>query len=235
MAAFTSDITGEASGTCELYGTFKNVNVRGRMFAHDFRMKVDFTNSYYTVSDSVILEPGKIIIRPTVIHDDFGNTATLRGEVTHDYFHNANFDFAVTNARNMLVYNTNEKINPFWYGRVFANGSAYIQGVPGKVNIDINMAAAPKSSFTFVLSDKEEAGEYSFITFTDKRKEQREKEEQEKRPKFLNVLKQVDKEVNPSLFDMNLQLEANPNIDVTLVMDLKEGIKSGQLVAETCK
>ena len=140
MAAFTSDITGEASGTCELYGTFKNVNVRGRMFAHDFRMKVDFTNSYYTVSDSVILEPGKITIRPTVIHDDFGNTATLKGEVTHDYFHNANFDFAVTNAYNMLVYNTNEKINPFWYGRVFANGSAYIQGVPGKVNIDINMA-----------------------------------------------------------------------------------------------
>lgn len=225
MAAFTSDITGEASGTCELYGTFKNVNVRGRMFAHDFRMKVDFTNSYYTVSDSVILEPGKIIIRPTVIHDDFGNTATLKGEVTHDYFHNANFDFAVTNARNMLVYNTNEKINPFWYGRVFANGSAYIQGVPGKVNIDINMAAAPKSSFTFVLSDKEEAGEYSFITFTDKRKEQREKEEQEKKPKFLNVLKQVDKEVNPSLFDMNLQLEANPNVDVTLVMDPEGGDK----------
>lgn len=225
MAAFTSDITGEASGTCELYGTFKNVNVRGRMFAHDFRMKVDFTNSYYTVSDSVILDPGKITIRPTVIRDDFGNPATLKGVVTHDYFHNATFDFAVTNARNMLVYNTNEKINPFWYGRVFANGAAYIQGVPGKVNIDINMAAAPKSSFTFVLSDQEEAGEYSFITFTDKRKEQKEKEELEKKPKFLNILKQVENEVNPSLFDMNLQLEANPNVDVTLVMDPEGGDK----------
>ena len=68
----------------------------------------------------------------------------------------------------MLCYNTTSKDNPRWYGRVFGNGSAFIVGKPGDVRIDVNMSAAPKSSFTFVVSDQEEAGEYTFVTFTDR-------------------------------------------------------------------
>ena len=111
MAAFTSEISGEASGLCELYGTFKLLNIKGRMFAEDFKMKVDYTNTYYTVSDSVILDPGLITIREALVRDAFGNTAKVQGTVRHDYFKNARFDFAITDVDNMLCYDTNEKIN----------------------------------------------------------------------------------------------------------------------------
>lgn len=227
MKAFTSDISGEASGECELYGTFKLLNVRGRMFADNFKMKLDYTNTYYTVSDSVILEPGRIMIRDAVLRDMQGNTAKLRGTVTHNYFHDATYDFAVTEANKLLCYDTNEKINPLWYGKVYANGSAYVKGIPGRCDIDINMSAARNSSFTFVLSDQEEAGEYSFITFTDKRKEKRLEEEKEKRAKqpfdFLATLNQNKKDENPSQFNLNLQVEANPNVAITMIMDPEGG------------
>ena len=225
MSAFTSEISGEATGLCELYGTFKNLNVKGRMYADNFKMKLDYTNTYYTVSDSVILTPGRIEIRDAVIRDQYGHTATLNGLVTHDYFHNATYDFSVTNVKNMLCYDTTDKINPFWYGKIFANGSAYVKGVPGKCDIDINMSAAPNSSFTFVLTAQEEAGEYSFITFTDKRKEQRLAEERAKQPDFLNRITQTKKIDNPSEFNLNLQVEANPNVAMTLVMDPEGGDK----------
>ena len=227
MKAFTSDISGEASGECELYGTFKLLNVRGRMFADNFKLKLDYTNTYYTISDSVILEPGRIIIPETVLHDLQGNTAKLRGTVTHNYFHDATYYFAVTEANKLLCYDTNEKINPLWYGKVYANGSAYVKGIPGRCDIDINMSAARNSNFTFVLSDQEEAGEYSFITFTDKRKEKRLEEEKEKREKqpfdFLATLNQNNNVENPSEFNLNLQVEANPNVAITMIMDPEGG------------
>ena len=218
MAAFTSDISGEASGVCELFGTFKFLNVKGRMFAENFKMKVDYTNTYYTVSDSVILDPGLISIREAVVKDRFGHTAKVSGTVRHDYFKNARFDFSITDVDNMLCYDTNEKINPIWYGRVFANGSAFIKGEPGAVNLDINMSTAPNSTFTFVISEQEQAGEYSFITFTDKQKEQQIQQENDKIPDFLKRHNEESKKNNPSLFNLSLQIDANPNIGMTLLM-----------------
>lgn len=218
MAAFTSDVSGEASGECELYGTFKFLNVRGRMFAENFKMKVDYTNTYYTVSDSVILDPGLISIRNATVHDQFGHTAKVEGTVRHDYFKNARFNFSITDVDNMLCYDISEKMNPLWYGKVFANGSAFISGEPGSVDLDINMSTAPNSTFTFVLSEQEEAGEYSFITFTDKQKEKRQKEEDAKIPDFLK--KQIDNNTQNkrSLFNLNLQIDANPDVAMTLLM-----------------
>ena len=218
MAAFTSEISGEASGLCELYGTFKLLNIKGRMFAEDFKMKVDYTNTYYTVSDSVILDPGLITIREALVRDAFGNTAKVQGTVRHDYFKNARFDFAITDVDNMLCYDTNEKISPLWYGRVFANGSAFIKGEPGFVNLDINMSSAPNSSFTFVLSDQEEAGEYSFITFTDKRKEEMQRQEEARIPAFLKKHNEEKSDGKPSQLNLNLQIDANPNVAMTLMI-----------------
>ena len=221
MAAFTSDVSGEASGEAELYGTFKLINMKGRLYTDNFKMKVDYTNTYYTVADSIILDPGIIRIPETTVHDQYGNTAKLNGTVRHDYFKNARFDFSITEAKNILCYNTDERMNPVWYGKVFASGSAFVRGIPGQVDLDLNMSSSANSNFTFVLSDKEEAGEYSFITFTDKRKAKRIEEEQKakKIPDFLRREQEARNEGSPSVFNLNLQVDVNPNIAITLVMD----------------
>lgn len=226
MSAFTSDISGEASGEAELYGTFKFINMKGRLFADSFKMKLDYTNTYYSVSDSIILDPNIIRIKDATVYDPYGNTAKLNGSITHQCFKNAQFNFAITNVKNMLCFNTTAKDNPNWYGTVFANGAAFIKGGQGLINLDINMASAPNSSFTFVLSDQEEAGEYSFVTFTDKQKEKREKEEEKRIPDFLKSIKtEQSKNDNPSIFNLNLQVDANPNATINLVMDPDGGDK----------
>lgn len=63
MAAFSSDVEGEATGHAELYGTFKLINMKGRLFADRFRLKIDQTNTYYSVSDSIIMDPGIIRVK----------------------------------------------------------------------------------------------------------------------------------------------------------------------------
>lgn len=225
LSAFASDISGTASGEAELYGTFKLINMRGRLFADQFRMKLNFTNTYYTVSDSIIMDPGIIRINEATVYDANGHTARLSGTVRHSYFKKPLFNFNITDIDNMLCFNTDAKLNPLWYGTVYANGAVFVKGEPGIVNIDLNVEPAPNSSFSFVLSDQEEAGEYTFITFTDKRKEERLKLEQEKKPDFLTRLQaeQQQDTGTPSIFNMNLLVDINPNLAVTLVMDPNGG------------
>lgn len=170
MQAFTSDVNGRASGQACLYGTFKDINLRGHLYADTITLKLDFTNTTYGGSDSVIIDPGIIHINNFTLRDKYGNSALLNGFVGHNYFHEPRFRFAITNARNLLCYDTDASINPVWYGRVFGSGSATIEGEPGIVNILVDMQTAPKSVFTFALTDQLEAEEYNFLTFTDKRK-----------------------------------------------------------------
>ncbi|MGM9857534.1 MAG: translocation/assembly module TamB domain-containing protein [Candidatus Limisoma sp.] len=224
MSAFTTEMEGEASGHAELYGTFKFINMKGRLFADRFRMRVDQTGCYYSVSDSVRIDEGIIRINNAKIIDDYGNTARLNGTITHQYFKNASFNFAITDVNNMLCYNTTEKDNPYWYGKIYGNGSAFIDGKPGNVKIDVNMSAAPRSSFTFVVSDKEEASEYNFVTFTDRRREEQQRREQDNRPEFLKLLQtNLDNKAGSTAFNINLLVNANPNVSITLVMDPEGG------------
>jgi hypothetical protein len=225
MDAFTSDISGEASGTAHLFGTFKYIDLEGDITADDLKIKIDFTNSYYTAKNERIhLSPGLISLKDVTIYDQYGHTAKLNGRVEHTFFKAPVFDFAVTDARNFLSYDTTAKNNPIWYGRIFGNGSAFINGKPGVVNIDVNMTTAPQSVFTFVISDMEEASEYSFITFRNR-----------EITEIVDSITEVDdiplvvkeyqsrvaseQEDEPSLYNMKIQVDVTPEAQMILVMD----------------
>lgn len=167
MEAFTSDVSGYASGTARLFGTFSDLDLEGDIQADSLRLKIDFTNTWYSASDSIHIRPGIIKLDNITLHDEDGNTAMLNGWVAHEYFHNATFDFNITDAQDLLVYDVPEKLSPVWYGRIYGNGRATVKGKPGIVDILVNMTTAPNSVFTFVLSDQEEAEDYSFINFRD--------------------------------------------------------------------
>lgn len=229
MSAFSSDIQGEASGHAILYGTFKNINLMGDVFADSLRMKLDYTNVYYTARDSVKMRPGIISMDNIELRDPMGNTAYLSGTVTHDYFHDASFNFKLSDVHNFLCFDVNQKMSPEWYGRIFGNGSAFIEGSPGYVDINVNMTTADNSSFTFVLSDSKVATEYDFITFVDRNKKglgdgDTSAIHPEKVRDFLKQQQKVESG-SPSLFNINLMIEATPQAQMNLIMDPTGGDK----------
>lgn len=227
MAAFTSNVSGRASGETLLYGTFKDINLRGRVFADTISMLVDYTNTVYSGSDSVIIDPGYINVSNFTLHDTEGHTATLNGWVRHRYFHEPSFEFKISNARNFLCYNTNSLINPDWYGTIYGNGGGTISGHPGVVDILVDMQTAPKSTFTFVLSDREDAADYTFLTFSDRRKDEELAKEEDTTP---DIIKQYRKKImqeqqGSSLFNMDLRATVTPQAEVIIVMDPVAGDK----------
>ncbi len=223
MEAFTSDVQGRASGQAHLWGNFKYIDFEGRLHADSIRMKIDFTNTWYTACDSVIITPGLIDLHNITLRDEYNNTAMLNGYVKHTFFKAPEFEFNITDANHMLVYDETEKRNPDWYGRVFANGKAAVKGGPGWVNITADMSTASQSVFTFVLSDIEEAGEYSFITFRNRDLlEVADTIVANPTPALVRDLRKKlaqKEEAGASRYDMDFSVTMTPEAQLVIVMD----------------
>ena len=227
VKGFTSDIKGHASGFLKLYGTFSDIDLTGKAYADSVSLLVDYTNVYYSTSDSIIFTPGRISLPSMRVCDRFGNSCLFNGEVRHHYLQNAYFDFDVKNAEHLLVYDTGPSPETFWYGRVFANGNASLTGSPTEVNLNLNMSTSENSNMTFVLDETETATEYTFLTFSDKRKEEMERIEisQNLEASLSRQKEKIENPETPTLFSLNMALDVNPSLALTLVMDPRLGDK----------
>lgn len=235
MAAFCGDVQGEVSGHAVLFGNFHTIDLEGDVFADSLRFKLDFTNTYYTCSDSVHMRPGRIDFSDVRIYDRDHHSAVLNGWLTHEQFHNPRFSFAITQARDLLCFDTNERMNPRWYGTIYGNGSAFVDGVPGRVDIKLNLQSAPRSKFTFVLTDAEEAQKYDFITFRDRNRQPEPAApdsallaQVDSVPDIVRTLaRKINKQENtsPTAYMIDLQADVTPDLQMVLVMDPVGGDK----------
>lgn len=226
MDAFAEDVSGFASGHAHLFGTFKYIDMEGDVFAENLGLKVGFTNTWYYATDSIHIVPGLIDIKNVTVRDTENHKATLNGFVKHNFFKDPVFDFRITDAKDFLCYDVPLSLSPDWYGKVFGNGSAFITGSPGIVNIDVNMSTAEGSVFTFVLSDTEEAEQYNFITFRDKNRNVITDTILRKEVIPVQVLayrekirRQALEQNPPSTYNMNIQMDINPAAKIIIVMD----------------
>lgn len=228
VSAFCSDLRGIGSGRCKLYGTFSDIDLVGNLRADTVSMKIDFTNTWYHAgNDSVFMGKGLIDIPPLTLYDSQGHTAQLSGKLRHRYFHEPVFDFRIRDAKSILCYDTNEKMNPLWYGTIYGSGSGQIAGRPGLVQIDLNMATEDNSRFFYVISDAEETDEYSFLSFTDKRKEALDSQRPDTMPTYLHqfIKKAQEEEEGSSNVVMSLKGSVTNDALVTLIMDPIAGDK----------
>ncbi len=227
MKAFSSDVKGRASGSVKLFGTFSDIDLVGKVLADSVAIKLDYTNVYYHGTDSVFLKPGRIEIPSFRLYDKFGNSAILSGELTHRYFHDPRFTFRISDVRRLLCYDTNQKMNPDWYGTFFGNGSAVVRGWPGAVSVSVDMTAVGNSNFTFVLNDTQAAEDYRFLTFSDRRKKEAEKLRADTVSSILaSFQKKIDSQSDaPSKFMIDIRGSVSPSTLMTLVMDPVAGDK----------
>ncbi len=233
MEAFTDEVHGEVSGRAVLFGNFKTIDLYGDVYADDLSLKIGYTNVTYHCTDSVHIEPGLIAFKDITISDRDHHTAKLNGWLRHDAFHNPEFNFTVTDAQGLLVYDITPAMNPDWYGTVYGNGTAIVAGEPGEVRIGVNMETVDKSKFTFVLSDTEVANEYNFITFRDRDKKDAPQvvaadtvkshfDELPQEVKSLlakRTVNNVQQAAAPTRFTIDLQADITPEAEIVLVMD----------------
>ncbi len=172
--AFVSDVQGKGNGTVYVLGRWSKVDLAGAA-ALDCSLKVNANNTtYYISGDTVRLSPGIILFDDIAVKDRNGNNGTLSGLITHKNFSRwtCNLDVA---ARNMLVYDTPDFGNLPFYGTVYATGTANINSPGSGLLLKANLRSEPNSFFIYNSSTASGAGDNSFVTFTDSRKESKQK------------------------------------------------------------
>ena len=215
------NVDGFATGKINFYGRFKALNVEGNAYVDRFGFGIDYLNTRFYISDSIRLTPDAIIVDDMTLAGAENHLGKVNGIMRHKHFKNIEYTLNVSDINNMLVYNTTEKQNSVYYGKVYGSGTVSIEGDMQYTGIDINMATNDKSKFTFVLSDnaEAEAEEYQFISFVD-------------RSRAINNYTRKDSttpppivlpETSPHLLTLNLQIDVSPQMSMNLLMDPSTG------------
>lgn len=198
---------GYISGDAKITGNLTKPIINGKVSLESVRnLKVDYLNTYYTVSGNILLEPDRIAFEGLSLFDMNGKQATLWGNIFHDNFTNIKLDFDITTNK-FMVLNTNPLINPDYYGKAFVTGSVGIWGNSGQTNIEVNVKTEKGTQFNIPLGGPAEVADNEFITFIKK-----------------DTSNQVTEEKNDlSGLKMIFNLEATPDAEIQLIFDEKAG------------
>jgi len=213
------DITGSMSGQLRLFGNLNNPTVEGRVFAQDCCFGIDFLNTRYSFTDSVICLPDEIRISNVRLHDERGKSAIANGYVHHRLFSDFRFDADVT-FDDLLVFNATEDKNPAFYGQAFGSGSAHLDGTENLINITVAMNNTANTSMTLNFMEEQDVADFDFIHFV---------QPKQKTDTAVSIGNSAPQSVSDAdrgtEIRLNLMLQANRQATVNLMMDPRSGDK----------
>lgn len=216
-------LQGRASGDITLYGKFRGLNLTGEAWGENVSFGIDYLNTVYSITDSIHFHKDGIAFNNIKVYDKNFTQAFANGRISYEHFKDIGYDisFLIPKGRPFQVFNVTEKINPVYWGTIFASGSARIHGTAEKTWIDVSAQSSANSKFNFSLNENLTAGDYQFITFHDADKEWKSAHDSlngATHPQHIPA----PVEQGHELF-LNLQMEATPDVTITLIMDPATG------------
>lgn len=217
ISGIFSDTHGAAYGNVRLFGPFSALDLEGDIKAN-MGFKVDILNTRFEAStDSVHITPGSFLFKNVRLTDPEGHTGTVEGELNHTKLKNLAYRFRF-NARNMLVYSTDEASSDFpFYGHIYSTGNVSLRGGDNSLTVEGDVRADNRTTFTYVLGAAAEATSNQFITFVDKTPRRR----QEIAVDFFHTKQKTTQEEidTPMDIHINLQIEPTEQAQMRIIMD----------------
>lgn len=165
LSGVISRTQGLASAELVLQGQRRDADLTGRIRVAGLSTKVDFTQVTYTMPQAVLDVRGNRFRASNVpVFDPEGNQGRFDIDLSLQHLSNIAYDVRIA-PRQMLVLNTTAQDNDFFYGKVYATGTARVSGDKGAVNMDIAATTDDHSSFFMPLSSKSNISYADFVTF----------------------------------------------------------------------
>ena len=207
------NIRGDLNGNARISGPVNNPDFSGILTMDNAGLGIPYLNVDYDFANNSRVDLSKqtfdfdnVVLTDVAV----GTKATIDGTITHDHFDNWVLDFDVdTNNGRFLLLNTEYDEDQLYYGTGFLNGTGRIFGPTNALNITVNGKTAPGTSLKIPLSDVATVGDYSFITFEQKRSVAEEEEE-----RVLDTYEGIEME-----FDLDITDDA----EVMIVTDTQTG------------
>lgn len=159
------DIKGYTSGTIAITGQLESPQMEGEAFLRDASIYVNYLNARYNLKKQIGIYPDMFTFDYLPISDQENNPGHLTGQIMHKNFGDWNFDLVIDLDHPMLAMNTNEELNPMYYGKAYATGVVNIYGYEDQLEFDCNLKTAQGTKLTMPMGNAEEQSFGNFVHF----------------------------------------------------------------------
>lgn len=162
-----SNIRGKASGDLRIAGQLKDIDYSGDIALSKFGLKLDFTGVDYSFDDTVVsLSRGLAILNDIGVKDGRSNSrGSISGAIQFETLSSMGVNL-VMRADNLLLLNTTQKDYDLFWGRVYGDGTVYVDGPVSGLSISTpEMKALANSVFTFNSNSTSNVEEFKMLRF----------------------------------------------------------------------
>ena len=219
LVGIVSDIEGDVNVYATVVGEGRQAHLNGRGTVENLATKVDYTNVRYTAPYGELrVEDNHIYADGVELFDSNGNKGIYKMDLDLNHLSNVTYDISI-DADKMLVLDTKAKDNDYFYGHVYATGSAEFKGDKRGLKMDIEATSNDNSHFYMPLSGKEDVSYADFVRFRTQEIKgpdttafltRRMLAYERKRRHVSNI---------GSVMDMDMTFNVQPNIEMQLVID----------------
>lgn len=166
LSAFSDKLTGTASGNLSFYATPDSTYMDGVVHVVDAKMGITAIGTEYNVRNQDIhFDRRGLHFANMLITDADGNTATLSGDVLHDFFKNMSVDLKIHSDR-IKAINLPHSSNAIFYGTGYVGGDVAITGNSDNISFTgYDIKTLPGSKIVLQVSSANSASETSQIRF----------------------------------------------------------------------
>ena len=164
LGRFVSRVQGFANGMIDINGSLQQPDIKGKISVIDGGCKIDYLNTFYTFSPSVLVDNEAITFENMVLVDTLGNKARVEGEIRHNRFKDFYLDLKL-HPREFLAMATTSKDNDTFYGAAVANGLVTIKGPLSDIYLGIKARTQEGTALTIPLNRTSTVKDNDFIVF----------------------------------------------------------------------
>ena len=203
LTGVVTRMQGFGNGKIAVTGSLQQPEIQGRLAIKDGGCKIDYLNTYYSFSPTVVVDTKSISFENMVLTDTLGNRAFVEGVIHHDKLKDFNLDLKLY-PRDFLALATTSKHNDTFYGTAVASGVVKVNGPFNDINLDISALTRQGTNMTVSLNQSATVKDNDFIVFINNADESEEKENVE--------------EVKKSNFGLKLNVNATDEANLKIIL-----------------
>ena len=161
------NLRGKASGDLKISGPLSDIDYSGDIAMKQLGLKLNFTGVDYSFDDTVIsLSKGLAILNDIGVKDGRTNSkGSISGAIQFETISSMGVNL-VMRADNLMLLNTTQKDFDLFWGRIYGNGTLYVDGPVSALNISTpEMKALNNSVFTFNSNSTSNVEEFKMLRF----------------------------------------------------------------------
>ena len=203
LTGIVTRMQGFGNGKIAITGSLQQPEIQGRLAIKDGGCKIDYLNTYYSFSPTVVVDTKTISFENMVLTDTLGNRAYVEGVIHHDKLKDFNLDLKLY-PRDFLALATTSKHNDTFYGTAIASGVIKVNGPFNDIMLDISALTREGTKMTISLNKSATVKDNDFIVFINNAEESEEEETVE--------------EVKKSNFGLKLNVNATDDANLKIIL-----------------